>query len=90
MKRKIASIVIILVIIVGAAWTNRINILLQIPRVKAYVFVFNFFQKFEDGVTSNLGTVAMEITRATLISAVVFLFCSVVIILLVSVVNHQG
>jgi arylsulfatase A-like enzyme len=36
MKRKIASIVVVLIIVAGAAWPNRINILLQIPRVKAY------------------------------------------------------
>ncbi|MBT4089345.1 MAG: hypothetical protein HN580_15360 [Deltaproteobacteria bacterium] len=66
-----------------------VHLILPIPPtgVAAYVFVFNLFQKFEDGVTSNLGTVMIEVTRATVISAVVFLFCSVVIILLVSVVN---
>jgi arylsulfatase A-like enzyme len=36
MIRKVVWILGILVIVIGIAWVNRINILLQVPRVKAY------------------------------------------------------
>jgi hypothetical protein len=69
-----------------------VHLILPIPPigVAAYVFVFNFFMRYGSNGPANLRRVVMELTMATLTSAVVFLFCSVVIILLVSFFNNQS
>lgn len=70
--------------------SHHIHYILPIPPigVAAYVFVFNLFVKYDGRLPTQTGAIVSEILLATLFSALIFLFCSAIIVVMVSVTKN--